>query len=107
MPDYILREAALLQLRDELAKENLNNEASYYARQGIATAIGVTLSLPAADVAPVVRCKDCENWHRGEHNYGECNKISERDNEGGASFDCDTEANDYCSDGWPRKESCV
>lgn len=63
--------------------------------------------LPVADVVQVVRCKDCEHWHRGEHNYGECNKISERDNEGGASFDCDTEANDYCSDGWPRKESCV
>lgn len=47
MPDYIDREAANL----ALAEQGFDWDK---AKQALA-------SVPAADVAPVVRCKDCEN----------------------------------------------
>ena len=55
--------------------------------------------IPAADVVPVVRCKDCIHWHESKNGYGDCYHIADRDCEGGASFDCSTEADDYCSHG--------
>ena len=30
-------------------------------------------AIPAADVAPVVRCRDCEQYVAGELGYGKCN----------------------------------
>lgn len=66
-----------------------------------------TKKVPAADVAPVVRCKDCIYWHRylDDHSdgAGECDKLTERDKEEFASFDAETAFNDYCSCG-KRKE---
>jgi len=62
-------------------------------------------AIPAADVVPVVRCKYCRHWNGGERNYGECDKLGDRDREGGASFDCDTEANHYCAEGYPKGET--
>ena len=54
---------------------------------------------PAADVARVVRCKDCCYWNRKYTTVGECEKLADRDQEGGAQFDCDTEDDDFCSYG--------
>lgn len=60
--------------------------------------------LPAADVAPVVRCKDCAYWcGNPETRYGVCDIIADRDQEGGASFDAETAFDDYCNYG-SRKE---
>ena len=30
-------------------------------------------SIPAADVAPVVRCRECVNWRRYENSPADCN----------------------------------
>ena len=59
---------------------------------------------PAADVAEVVHCKDCRWWNRKYTTVGECEKLADRDQEGGAQFDCDTEDDDFCSYG-KRKEA--
>lgn len=57
------------------------------------------LSIPAADVAPVVRCKDCLFWER---DIGFCHYHS-RYYDGGASWDIFNE-DDFCSYG-ERKEN--
>ena len=59
---------------------------------------------PAADVAQVVRCKDCCYWNRKYTTVGECEKLADRDQEGGAQFDCDMDDTDFCSYG-KRKEN--
>ena len=59
---------------------------------------------PAADVAQVVRCKDCCYWNRKYTTVGECEKLADRDQEGGAQFDCDMDNDDFCSYG-KRKEN--
>ena len=59
---------------------------------------------PAADVARVVRCKDCCYWNRKYTTVGECEKLADRDQEGGAQFDCDMDDDDFCSYG-KRKEN--
>ena len=48
--------------------------------------------LPAADVAPVVRCKDCQNWKRN---------VGLTDSPNGHCFehDIDTNGRDFCSYG--------
>ena len=48
--------------------------------------------LPAADVAPVVRCKDCQNWKRN---------VGLTDSPNGHCFehDIDTNKRDFCSYG--------
>lgn len=55
--------------------------------------------IPAADVAPVVRCKDCLFWER---DIGFCHYHS-RYYDGGASWDIFNE-DDFCSYG-ERKEN--
>jgi hypothetical protein len=51
----------------------------------------------------MVRCKDCKYWNHKYTNVGECEKLADRDQEGGAQFDCDTDDDDFCSYG-ERKE---
>lgn len=53
--------------------------------------------VPAADVAPVVRCKDCQNWKRN---------VGLTDSPNGHCFehDIDTNGRDFCSYG-ERKDS--
>ena len=48
--------------------------------------------LPAADAAPVVRCKDCQNWKRN---------VGLTDSPNGHCFehDIDTNGRDFCSYG--------
>ena len=52
---------------------------------------------PAADVAPVVRCKDCQNWKRN---------VGLTDSPNGHCFehDIDTNGRDFCSYG-ERKDN--
>lgn len=52
--------------------------------------------MPAADVAPVVRCKDCQSWKRN---------VGLTDSPNGHCFehDIDTNGQDFCSYGERRK----
>lgn len=61
--------------------------------------IDIMCAIPAADVAQVVRCKDCRWWNRKYTTVGKCEKLADRDQEGGAQFDCDTDDDDFCSYG--------
>lgn len=57
MADYIEREAAvkrLLEMAETAGKKRL-----YYEQECMETAAEVISGFPAADVAQVVRCKDC------------------------------------------------
>src|SRR5574344_1113204 len=54
---------------------------------------------PTIDAVPVVRCKDCCYWNRKYTTVGECEKLADRDQEGGAQFDCDMDDTDFCSYG--------
>lgn len=63
-----------------------------------------------ADAVPVVRCGECKYYEphidylTGKpYRFGECEKIGERDQEGGACFSRDTDDDDFCSYG-ERKE---
>lgn len=56
---------------------------------------------PAADVAPVVRCKDCKHFN---FEHMECeNEAVSTDHEGGASYSLNFYLDDFCSYG-ERKE---
>lgn len=54
-------------------------------------------ALPAADVAPVVHCKDCKHFN---HKRMECeNEAVSTDHEGGAQYSLNFELDDFCSYG--------
>lgn len=54
--------------------------------------------MPAADVAPVVRCKDCQNWNRN---------VGLTDSPNGHCFehDIDTNGRDFCSYGEQMRQA--
>lgn len=52
---------------------------------------------PAADVAPVVRCRECKHFNLQTH---ECeNELLSTDHEGGASYSLNFYDDDFCSYG--------
>ena len=54
-------------------------------------------SVPAADVAPVVRCRECKHFNLQTH---ECeNELLSTDHEGGASYSLNFYDDDFCSYG--------
>ena len=61
------------------------------------TALREIRNAPAADVAPVVRCEDCQNWKRN---------VGLTDSPNGHCFehDIDTNGRDFCSYG-ERKDN--
>lgn len=63
MAEYIAREVLLAQLR---AIESYNASPMY--RRGYDDCVVTVLNAPAADVVPVVRCKDCK--YRTEERRG-------------------------------------
>lgn len=57
-------------------------------------------AVPAADVAPVVRCKDCKHFN---HERMECeNEAVSTDHEGGAQYSLNFDPDDFCSYGERR-----
>lgn len=83
MPDYIDREAANL----ALAEQGFDWDK---AKQALA-------SVPAADVVPVVRCRDCKHFN---HKRMECeNEAVSTDHEGGAQYSLNFWLDDFCSCG--------
>lgn len=102
MPDeYISREAAIKYAEHAYHEWNLAMAAAdgkreinlVYKRQELCKAVeSVFRDMPAADVAEVVRCKDCKSWRRN---------VGIADSPNGHCFARDDETNgwDYCSDG--------
>ena len=57
-------------------------------------------NVPAADVAPVVRCRECKHFNPETH---ECeNESLSTDHEGGASYSLNFSDDDFCSYGDQR-----
>ena len=89
MDDLISRQAAI---------DALDKEYRYGAdidRCGLSTALDEIEDIPAADVAPVVRCRDCKHWDNGNHSF-ECPWDYRRH---GSS-----DEDDFCSYGERREE---
>lgn len=91
MTEYIEREAAI----DAIMKVYVRT-AGYKARERVFEAKEAVHRLPVADVAPVVRCKDCKYWQDNNDGYPheECRWGH------GETPD----ANDFCSYGERRGE---
>lgn len=93
MAKYIEREAALRVLCDACGNaacpKGLIPQCSYYEKMQ---------SIPAADVRPVVLCKDCQYWKQWDNtSHSLCTYVL------GASFV--RKADDFCSRGEKREES--
>lgn len=100
MPEYIAKETLEAEIRRQMDECNPMSEGRFYGASFLAT----VECAAAADVAQVVRCKDCCYWNRKYTTVGECEKLADRDQEGGAQFDCDMDDTDFCSYG-KRKET--
>nr|DAV88181.1 MAG TPA: hypothetical protein [Caudoviricetes sp.] len=93
MDEYIKREAALALVKPDAPEDEK-------AAVTIATAKKLVRSIvcrtPAADVAPVVRCKDCKYWQGNNDDYPheECRWWHEET----------PDADDFCSYGERREE---
>ena len=94
MTDYIRREDALFALR------KAERGGSMTALTRLERAYAEIRGMPAADVAEVVRCKDCELWDSDSDTYGKdtgpegkCMKSFER-----------MPADGFCSYGERREE---
>lgn len=88
MAEYIAREVLLAQLR---AMESYNVSPMY--RRGYDDCVEAILKAPAADVVPVVRCKDCIHY-----DLGVCLKIYSDGNVQKDSWQS-RNPNDFCSYG--------
>lgn len=82
MAEYIEREA----LDKALTAAAINDENKNCNTWS--NAIGVLYTLPAADVAPVVRCKDCK--HHYDCGIHFCNRLG---------MDCPDDSDFFCSYG--------
>lgn len=90
MAEYIKREAAI----DAVTAVYVRT-AGYKTRERVWETREAIQKLPAADVAPVVRCKDCE-YSYDEISYLCCSH--------GVCVDCEVPPNFYCAEG-KRKEN--
>ena len=99
MAEYIEREAA-----EKVAeKYGCTNGSALGIHSGLADCIVFEIAkLPAADVSPVVRCKECKHWKHSGSKAG--NSFSDMEYIGGCEFTnyCRRES-DFCSYG-ERKE---
>ena len=94
MAEYIERKKALDAISEWLMKAlHPENMSSYNEgeRAAYRTALSEIVSLPAADVRPVVLCRDCKHY--------------ELDNGWCEYFNVDRVFGDYCSEGVKREES--
>lgn len=94
MGDYISRDMAIARLTKVEVTNRLATMTA--AKREIAE-----MPATAADVAPVVRCKDCKHFN---FEHMECeNEAVSTDHEGGASYSLNFYLDDFCSYG-ERKE---
>ena len=89
MAEYIEREAAV----KVAEKYGLANGSALGRHSGLADCIASEIAIiPAADVAPVVRCTDCKHhYDRGVHF---CNRLG---------MDCPDDSDFSCSYGEPKE----
>ena len=82
MGEYIEREAAIAALDEFRLNETVSKYATVMqcraARDAISRAIKVLESLPAADVEPVVRCRECKHLNvlNRKELYAHCPKTN-------------------------------
>jgi len=64
-------------------------------------AIEIMNEVPAADVRPVVRCRECAHWERYDNTAGcgYCHKVKFEYGENGYVFNPVKEPDFYCADG--------
>jgi hypothetical protein len=105
MPEYIEREAALKAIKAicDKTQENLQNTIAMFGRNGkdygvalgavswTGNSYGAVEGIPAADVAPVIRCKDCVYYYG---NRGWCDM-----------WEGYTEPDDFCSSANMKEET--
>ena len=93
--EYITKKAAIN------AVENAPIELFQSEWEEIEEAINAA---PAADVVPVVRCKDCKHFN---HERMECeNEAVSTDHEGGAQYSLNFWLDDFCSYGERKDGEC-
>ena len=106
MSEYISRKEAIKYAEHAYHEWNLAMAAAdgkretnlVYKRQELCKAVeSVFRDMPAADVAPVVRCKDCDAWKR---NVG----IADSPNGHCFEHEIDTNGQDFCSYGEKKGE---
>lgn len=90
---YISRDMAIARLTKVEVTEKIPTMTA--AKRAIA-------DMPAADVVPVVRCKDCKHFN---FERMECeNEAVSTDHEGGASYSLNFYLDDFCSYGERKEE---
>lgn len=103
MAEYIKREAAIAYIREQSeecqkAFEELGGESGIYADAYNDLAEDF-YSIPAADVVPVVRCKDCARYRMGA-----CEKVYTDGNVFSAAWQ-ERKPDDFCSYGEPKEDA--
>ena len=97
----LIEKSAVLAMIDAFAEENRNHGFSGIDIFDIEMMKMRIEQIPAADVAQVVRCKDCKHFNRREHRC-ESNDVH-CDLEGGAEYSIGFDVDDFCCFG-ERKE---
>lgn len=99
MAEYINRKAAFDAITDLAGKAPTRS-----AYEAVWKSAKVLKKIPAADVAPVVHCKDCKHFN---HKRMECeNEAVSTDHEGGAQYSLNFGLDDFCSYGERKDGKC-
>ena len=97
MAKYISREATIKRIK-EVYCVGCNSYHGVRCRAcGTGDAIDIIDDFPAADVAPVVRCKDCANSY--EDAFGRVCAY-------GICVDCTVPDDFYCASSKPKEDTC-
>lgn len=97
MADYIKREDALDALTADALERNLDSVMTDTASRYHRAAQRVVTIVPAADVRPVVFCKNCQYCHSGY-----CERFDDLIPFGVAQYEWE---NWYCADGKRREDT--
>lgn len=100
MAEYIDRETAIKAIKNAdcaAIADDAESCKTDYLRE-------IIESVPAADVVPVVHCRDCKHFN---HERMECeNEAVSTDHEGGAEYSLNFELDDFCSYGERKDGEC-
>lgn len=102
MAKYVDKEALEAKLNERLTYLLKKNGPYDHYTDGYDEAVSTVEDFPTADVAPVVRCRDCKHFNIGNM---ECeNEAVSTDHEGGASYSLNFWLSDFCSYGEKKQE---
>lgn len=103
MTEYIEREAIQKRLNRIVEVNNLRTDLAWFTPYGVKALIE---EIPAADVRPVVLCKDCQDSYEWANvdgdNYRYCGYLRSRWNH---DIDRMVDDDDFCKWGRKREES--